>query len=77
MFQVGNLNKGRFESVMNYVDGKLKIMGGKDENTLGTYIIDVEEFDFETMTWSLTGEELIDTTLNYDRGIAIPVSMLP
>ena len=68
---------------MKYVDGKLKILGGsyrdwEDDGNFTYYDLkDVEEFDFETMTWSLTDEELIDTTTYYDRGIEIPVSMLP
>ena len=69
MFQVGNLNRRRGGGIMKYIDGKLKIVGGYDK--------DVEEFDFETMTWSLTGEELIETVGIYDRAVEIPVSMIP
>ena len=82
MFQVGNLNKRREGGIMNYVDGKLKIVGGSyrdwgDDGNFTYNLKDVEEFDFETMTWSLTDEELIETVGLNDRGIEIPVSMLP
>ena len=83
--QVGNLIKKRQGSMMNYIDGKLKIVGGTyydDWTGDKVYLKDIEEFDLETKTWSLTDEELIDTmdtgSDNYKgRGIEIPVSMLP
>ena len=76
MFQVGNLNRRRVGGIMKYIDGKLKIVGGYDDGDF-VNLKDVEEFDFETMTWSLTGEELIETVGIYDRAVEIPVSMIP
>ena len=67
-------------AIMGYIDGKLKIMGGRyydDWTGDMVYLKDIEEFSFETMTWSLTGEELLETADYSDRGVAIPISMVP
>ena len=77
MGELGPLNTGRKDAVMAFIGGDLKIMGGsyRDDWTGDyVYLTSVETFNFESLSWEMTEENLFRSTTG-DRVALVPSSM--
>ena len=75
--ELGPLNTGREDAVMAFIGGHLKIMGGhyRDDWTGDhVYLTSVEKFNFESLSWEMTEENLFETTVG-DSLALVPRSM--
>ena len=77
--ELGPLKTGRSDAVMAFLGGDLKIMGGnyRDDWTDDyIYLTSVEKFNFATLSWEMTEENLFGTTVG-DRLALVPRSLFP
>ena len=75
--ELGPLNTGRKGAVMAFIGGHLKIMGGgyyDDWSGEHVYLTSVETFNFDSLSWEMTEENLFRTTSG-DSLALVPRSM--